>query len=119
RLVPPVVPAPAHREELLIPDDLLDDLEANPDEPLRGLDGVAIGMPDIPDRKARDERERLRPVHPRVARDGGVAVAACSSVSPHGGSCRRGVLGFGINAHVGLLGGTKRVVDAIAPRWVE
>jgi hypothetical protein len=49
RLVGPVVPRPAHGEEALIPDDLRDDLEADPDEALGYFGGMDPGMPHVAD----------------------------------------------------------------------
>ena len=57
-LVGPVIPAPAHREEALVPDDLGDDLEADPDEPLGDRRGVDAGVPDVADLEGRDEGRR-------------------------------------------------------------
>ena len=84
RLVAPVVPGAAHREEALVPDDLGDDLEADPLEARGHLGGVDAGVPDVADLEGRDEGERLGPVDPGVAREGRVAVALGSPVARPG-----------------------------------
>src|SRR5664280_3835185 len=67
-LVGPVIPGAAHREEPLVPDDLGDDLEADPDQALRDGARVDAGMPDVADLEGWHEGERLAPVAARVAR---------------------------------------------------
>ncbi|TME79566.1 MAG: hypothetical protein E6I45_12620 [Chloroflexi bacterium] len=46
-------------------------------------------------------------------------MALRSPVSRHVGLRWPRLLGLGIDAHVGLLGGTEAVVHAIAPSWIE
>src|SRR5439155_25320648 len=75
RLVLPVIPGSPHREERLLPDHLADVLEADPGEAGGDFGGVGARMPDVADREGGNELVRLRPVGPRVARDGRVALA--------------------------------------------
>ena len=71
----PVVPAPAHREEALVPDDLADDLEADARQARCHLGGMDAGVPDVADVERGHEREGVGPVDAGVAREGRVAVA--------------------------------------------
>ena len=47
-LVAPVVPGAAHREALLVPDHLADELEADPPESFGDFGRMAVGVPDVP-----------------------------------------------------------------------
>jgi hypothetical protein len=118
-LVVPVVPAPSDGEEPLVPDDLTHDLEADPFEALSHLGGMHAGVPDVADGQRGDEGERLAPVHPGIARERGVAMAAGSPVGATGHPC--GVFSdeLAIGPHVRLLGWPEGFVHAVAPRAVE
>ena len=62
------------------------DLEADGPETAGDLVGVDAGVPDVADREGGHEGEGLRPVHPRVPADRGVAVGAASPTGAHGRS---------------------------------
>ena len=116
----PVVPGAAHREEALVPDDLGDDLEADPRRALprprrRGRRRARRSRPGGEGTRANasDQSTRVSPesvvlrwpcVRPRRAPVARVASSA---------------LGLAIDAHVRRLGRTQGVVHAVAPGRVE
>src|ERR1035437_4185140 len=79
-LVAPVIPAPPHREEALVPDDLGHDFEADPLQPLGHLRGMDAGVPDVADDEGGHEFERFGPVDSGVARHRRVAGALSAHV---------------------------------------
>src|ERR1035437_3644318 len=79
-LVAPVIPAPPHREEALVPDHLGHDLEADPLQPLGHLRGMDAGVPDVADDEGGHEFERFGPVDSGVARHRRVAGALSAHV---------------------------------------
>ena len=77
-LVGPMVPGAAHGEEPLVPDHLLDELEADGQEALEHVEGVRAGIPHVAHLERGHEGERRTPVGPGVARERRIAVARAS-----------------------------------------
>jgi len=117
-LVVPVVPAPSDGEE---------PLSRSPGRRSRSRSVPGPGPPRRHGhrrarrtrRPGRGQGRTPRSSRPRVTGERGVAVAPGSPVSATGRACGVFSIELAISAHVRLLGGTERVVHAIAPGTVE
>jgi hypothetical protein len=119
RLVAPVIPAPSHREEALVPDHLGHDLKADPLQTFGDLRGIDTRVPDVANLKAWHEFERLGPVHPGVAADRGVAMAPDSRRPPFWPRWRLNWVGVPLGTLRRHGGGSTPLVEAITPGAIE